>query len=83
MSSYACIKNNIVVNLLVFEDNDFDLRELVKTEHEYDEIVNTENSIVNLGDSYLNSTFISSIQPTEEVTIEEEPGIEVEALPKV
>jgi hypothetical protein len=57
MADYACIKNGIVANTIYLEQEDLEILELVKTEHEYDEIINCDLVRIIVGFSYDGTNF--------------------------
>jgi hypothetical protein len=57
--NYAFIKNNEVVNIVLFDNPDDAMLELFKNEHELDEIIEcTGNNRAVMGSSYLEGIFI-------------------------
>jgi hypothetical protein len=59
MANYAFIKNQIVVNVAVFDDPTLELLEQFKNEFELDEIVLTPHIYVVPSDSYADGKFIA------------------------
>jgi hypothetical protein len=57
MINYACIKDGIVANTLVFESEDLELIQLMKDEFGYDELVNCDDFRIIVGFSYDGSKF--------------------------
>jgi hypothetical protein len=58
MINYACIKDGIVVNTLIFEDNNPELAESVKETFSYDELVTFDaDLVVNVGYLYDGTDF--------------------------
>lgn len=57
MISYACIKDGIVANTLVFESEDLALMETIKQEFDYDELVNCDDFRIIVGFSYDGTKF--------------------------
>jgi hypothetical protein len=61
MKYYACIKNNIVENTLVFEEENAELFQQIKENFGYDELVEFPiELIVNVGYSYDGTDFYRS-----------------------
>lgn len=60
MKKYACIKDNVVENVLLFEDFDETLFNLVIAEHGYDELVEASDD-VRVGYTYSDSNFVSNL----------------------
>lgn len=53
MINYACIKNNIVENVLLFEENNPELLQQVKETFSYDELIEKPlDLVVNVGHLY-------------------------------
>lgn len=59
MKNYACIKNNVVENVIVIDENALDLLDLVKQEHGYDKMVCSDGLYVEIGDTHDGSNFIN------------------------
>jgi hypothetical protein len=58
MKNYACIKNNIVENILVFEEHDPELLQQVKETFFYDELVESPiDLVVDIGYLYDGTDF--------------------------
>jgi len=58
MINYACIKDGVVVNTLIFEENNTELIESVKETFSYDELVIFDaDLIVNIGYLYNGTDF--------------------------
>ena len=58
MINYACIKDGVVANTLIFEDNNPELAESVKEAFSYDELVTFDTDlIVNVGYLYDGTDF--------------------------
>jgi len=86
MPNYACIKDETVVNTLVFEEDAVELMEQVKLTFDYDLLVDMGNQPVVLGDRYVNSAFVLSNPILEEnVVIEEDPNapVRLEGVPYI
>jgi hypothetical protein len=60
MTKYACIKNNFVENVLIFEEYNEELFNLVIQAKGYDELVEAPEE-VSVGFEYINSEFITNI----------------------
>ena len=61
MIHYACIKSNVVENVLLFEENNTELLQQVKEAFSYDEMINCPiDLIVNIGHLYDGSYFYRS-----------------------
>lgn len=58
-ANYAFIKNQTVVNIVVFDDPTLELLDQFKNEFELDEIVLTPHIYVAPSDSYINGKFIA------------------------
>lgn len=57
MINYACIKDGIIANTLVFDSENLSLMETIKEEFGYDELVNCDDFRVIVGFSYDGSKF--------------------------
>jgi hypothetical protein len=60
MLNYACIKNNIVENILLFEDFNEELINSIIQENEYDELVEAPENVY-IGYQYIDSNFVSNL----------------------
>lgn len=58
MPNYACIKDGVVVNTLVFNEEDSDLREQMRVDFDYDLIILLTNDAIITGDLYVDSEFV-------------------------
>jgi hypothetical protein len=86
MPNYACIKDETVVNTLVFEEDAVELREQVKLEFDYDLLVEIDDQLVVVGDGYVNSAFVLSNLPLDnDEVIEENPNapVRLEGVPYI
>jgi len=79
MPNYACIKDETVVNTLVFEEDAVELREQIRLEFDYDLLVEIDNQIVVIGDGYVNSAFVLSTPTLEDDSTVIELDAEAEA----
>lgn len=59
MKNYACIKGNVVENVIVIDENDTSIVDLVKEAHGYDQMVCSDGLYVEVGDTYDGSNFIN------------------------
>lgn len=58
MTNYACIKNNIVENVLFFEEGNHELLQTVKETFSYDELVDYDDNLkVEVGQFYDGTDF--------------------------
>lgn len=74
MPNYACIKDGVVVNTLVFGDDSDELREEVRITNDYDLIVVMTDDRTVVGDLYVNAEFVSTnAEPSVETTEESVP----------
>jgi hypothetical protein len=60
MAKYACIKNNFVENVLIFEEYNEELFNSVIQAKGYDELVEAPEE-VSVGFEYINSEFITNV----------------------
>jgi|LakMenEpi03Aug12_release.lakeMendotaPanAssembly.Ray.scaffolds.fasta_scaffold357733_3 hypothetical protein len=79
MPNYACIKDETVVNILVFEEDAVELKEQIRLELDYDLLVDINDQPVVVGDGYVNSDFVLSnpILEDDVTVIEEDPNAPV------
>ncbi len=88
MPIYACIKDEVVVNTLVIEENASELIDQLKLEFDYDLIVPTDDQPVVVGDGYVNAVFVLSSPVIDEVVnndfevMENEP-VRLEGVPYI
>ena len=87
MPNYACIKNEEVVNTLVFDETAVELREQFILEFDYDLMVEIGDNPVVIGDGYVNSAFVLSNPILEGNSVDialdaEEAALFVEGIPE-
>jgi hypothetical protein len=58
IKSYACISNKKITNIVIIDDEEIKLIEDLKVTFEYDEIVDTEDNLVEVGWGYEDKIFI-------------------------
>lgn len=81
MTKYACIKNNVVENLLVFEEFNAEIFNLIIEEKGYDELIEAPEQVV-VGYQYLNSEFISNTASISVPNVIKQDVLESETLLK-
>lgn len=81
MAKYACIKDTVVENVLVFEESNEELFNLIIEEKGYDELVEASED-VSVGYVYINSEFIPNATPINVPNVIKQPILEAETLLK-
>jgi len=79
MLNYACIKNNIVENILLFEDFNEELINSIIQENEYDELVEAPENVY-IGYQYIDSNFVSNLTYLEVPNVVGMNTLEAQAL---
>ena len=85
MIDYACIKDGLVVNTLIFESEDTELISTIKQEFDYDELINCNDFRVIVGFSYDGVNFYEedgSLAMTWTEFYAYTPPVEVERTPE-
>jgi hypothetical protein len=81
MAKYACIKDAVVENVLVFEEFNEELFNLIIEEKGYDELVEASED-VSVGYVYINSEFVPNATPINVPNVIKQPVLEAEVLLK-
>jgi len=81
MAKYACVKDNVVENILIFEEFDTELFNLVIQEKGYDELVEASEE-VSVGYLYINSEFVVNATPINVPNVIKQNVVEAETLLK-
>jgi hypothetical protein len=81
MAKYACIKDNVVENVLEFEEFNTELVNLIIQEKGYEELVEASEEVA-IGYLYINSEFVSNATPIDVPNVIKQDVSEAETLLK-